>query len=277
MAWVYLDDQFPDHPKVVAVGDAAAWLFVCGLAYCKRYSTAGRIPKAQVPKLTAQRNAPALAGKLVSAPAGFTSGLWEDGGDHYRVHDYDDWNRANESRSEAGRRAANARWARKTQDAEAPESTCDVDANAYADAPETHLPQDALSLSLSQGITSTSPLASSTDPPDGRISRRIWEAALVLGHREAARRQADHPEAYARSLIPKLQAAHSAEWRWLLDRQPDLTAEQLADRTGPRDPTPSVDLTQALIDSLERAERAKPPARPSNLANLGRHRPEDAA
>lgn len=39
MAWIYLDDHFPDHPKIVLAGGDGAWLFVCGLGYCKRFAT----------------------------------------------------------------------------------------------------------------------------------------------------------------------------------------------------------------------------------------------
>lgn len=83
MAWVRLDDGFPDHPKVVRAGDLAAWLYVCGLTYANRQGTDGFIPAAIVPRLTGLKNPLALANRLVEA------GLWErseDGG--YRIHDY---------------------------------------------------------------------------------------------------------------------------------------------------------------------------------------------
>jgi hypothetical protein len=51
MAWVRLDDTFPEHPKLVAAGPLAGWLWVCGLAYCARYLTDGVIPAAVVPRL----------------------------------------------------------------------------------------------------------------------------------------------------------------------------------------------------------------------------------
>lgn len=51
MAWVRVDDQFPDHPKVVSAGPLAAWLFVAGLCYCNRFLTNGFIPLNQVERL----------------------------------------------------------------------------------------------------------------------------------------------------------------------------------------------------------------------------------
>lgn len=129
MAWIYVDDAFPDHPKVVEAGGDAGWLWLCGMAYVKRYGTGGTIPKAQVPKLSDRRAPQKLARRLVDA------GLWHDDGDAYRVHDYGDWNKPQESRSAAGRKAAKARWAR--------EAHANGNANAYADASESHTDSDS--------------------------------------------------------------------------------------------------------------------------------------
>lgn len=82
MPWIRLDDQFPDHPKTVAAGPAAAWLFVCGIGYCNRLLTDGVIPTGQVRKLADVDNAMELAGKLVEV------GLWEAVEGGYRVHDF---------------------------------------------------------------------------------------------------------------------------------------------------------------------------------------------
>ena len=84
MPFVYLDDQFPDHPKVIRAGADAAWLFVCGLAYSRRYGTGGAIPTAQVSKLTTLRNPLKLAGRLCAER------LWEVIRDGFQIHDYVD-------------------------------------------------------------------------------------------------------------------------------------------------------------------------------------------
>ena len=85
MPWVKLDDQFADHPKIVACGPLASWLYVCGLAYCSRLLTDGFIPDGQVRKLADVDDPKELAAKLVEV------NLWErcDGG--YRIHDYHDY------------------------------------------------------------------------------------------------------------------------------------------------------------------------------------------
>ncbi len=83
MAWVKLDDQFANHPKVTAAGGDAAWLYVAGLCYCQSQLTDGVIPEGIVARLTDRKNAAGkLAAKLVEV------GLWEYIGDAYVVHDY---------------------------------------------------------------------------------------------------------------------------------------------------------------------------------------------
>lgn len=81
MAWVYLDDNFPNHPKAVTAGAVARDLFVCGLCYCRRFHTGGFLPLAAIRTLGAV-NAKRSADVLVKV------GLWEltEGG--YQVHDY---------------------------------------------------------------------------------------------------------------------------------------------------------------------------------------------
>lgn len=129
MAWVYLDNAFPDHPKVAAAGGDAAWLFVCGLAYVKRYETEGFIPSAQVPRLTDRKSPNRVAARLVEV------GLWDPHPDGFMVHDYHDWNRPGHDRKEKARKAARARWDRPA----------DAQSNASSNAQplETHVLQDA--------------------------------------------------------------------------------------------------------------------------------------
>lgn len=82
MAWVRLDDGFPEHPKILGLSDAAFRLHILALCYAARNLTDGMIPQAwltggkgrTVPKATVQ---------LV------LSGVWnalESGG--FQIHDY---------------------------------------------------------------------------------------------------------------------------------------------------------------------------------------------
>lgn len=82
MAWVKLDDGFPEHPKVAQAGDMAAWLYICGLTYANRQLTDGFIPDAIVPRLTGLKGSAALAKRLVDAS------LWELAEGGYQIHDY---------------------------------------------------------------------------------------------------------------------------------------------------------------------------------------------
>ncbi len=85
MSWVKLDDQFADHPKVLSAGPVAAWLWVCGLAYCARYLTDGLIPTSALKKLADVEDPQSLAAKLVEV------GLWDEAEGGWMVHDYHEW------------------------------------------------------------------------------------------------------------------------------------------------------------------------------------------
>jgi hypothetical protein len=80
--WVKLADTFPYHPKVLAVGPEAGWLYVCGLCHCSAHLTDGFIAASAMPHLTPLKRPERLAARLVAER------LWDavDGG--WSVHDY---------------------------------------------------------------------------------------------------------------------------------------------------------------------------------------------
>ena len=85
MAWVRIDDQMPQHPKVVQAGPFGFALQVAALCYANRYLTDGFIPKQVVKHLLNDCLDDLLAdaeNKVVQA------GLWDvvEGG--YQIHDY---------------------------------------------------------------------------------------------------------------------------------------------------------------------------------------------
>lgn len=88
MAWVRLEDTFPEHPKIAEVGGDAAWLHVCGIAYCNRNLTDGFIPDGALGQLSDRRSPRKLAQKLDAV------GIWHRDPDRrgYVVHDYLDYN-----------------------------------------------------------------------------------------------------------------------------------------------------------------------------------------
>jgi hypothetical protein len=122
MGWLYVDDGFPEHPKAIAAGGDACWLWVCGFGFINRNDTAGYLPKTVVARLSDRKNPKRLATRLVEV------GLWEDKGDSYYMHDYDVWNAKAMARRAAARKAAETRWSRG-----------DPDAIAHADAMPTHM------------------------------------------------------------------------------------------------------------------------------------------
>jgi hypothetical protein len=138
MPWIRLDDQFPDHPKVIAAGPMAAWLHVCGIGYCNRLLTDGLIPKGQVRKLADADDAMALATRLVEV------GLWEEVEGGYRIHDFLDYQPSAEQVK--AERADNAKrqheWReRKKQERNAVTNTVtDGVSNAPRNAPVTGAP-----------------------------------------------------------------------------------------------------------------------------------------
>lgn len=117
---VWLDDEFPEHPKVEALDDdLARWLYVAGLCYANRNLTGGRIPKGAALRLT-DKVTQKLIGRLLVVLVPGKGPLWEDHGDHYRIHDYDQHQQSAEKRrseiedakrkrSEHARKAALAR------------------------------------------------------------------------------------------------------------------------------------------------------------------------
>ncbi len=102
VSWVKLDDRFADHPKVLAAGALAGFMWVCGLAYANSQKKRdGFIPATKVPVLYPLPSPMKLAKKLVAV------GLWEERDDGYQIHDYHDFQPSDDvrsARSEAGRR-----------------------------------------------------------------------------------------------------------------------------------------------------------------------------
>ena len=111
MSWVKIDDLFPDHPKVVALGVDAAFgisMHVAALCYSSRHLTDGFLPGAQAVRLVLlpPKTAEYIVRRLVEV------GMWEpvDGG--YNLHDYLDFNPSRE-RVLAERQAAKDRRDRR--------------------------------------------------------------------------------------------------------------------------------------------------------------------
>lgn len=86
MPWIKIDDQIAHHPKFVAAGPIASWMWVCGNGYCNKYLTDGEIPEHALGSLGSISNPKKWADVLVHV------GLWERMDAGYRVHDFHDHN-----------------------------------------------------------------------------------------------------------------------------------------------------------------------------------------
>ena len=108
MGWAKLDDQYTDHPKVVAAGPMAELLDIRGIVHCARYETDGHIQAAQLPRIAIGITSPKKqAAKLVEV------GRWIEVEDGWQVHDFLEYHpskaKKDEERAEARERMANAR------------------------------------------------------------------------------------------------------------------------------------------------------------------------
>lgn len=110
MSWAYLDDQIAFHRKVIAAGNEAFGAWIRMIAHSCAYDTKGVVEK----KVALSIGSTRLVKRLVEVV------LLEPFGEHYRIHDFDDWqtprpreprNNLSEKRAEAGRKGAEARWA----------------------------------------------------------------------------------------------------------------------------------------------------------------------
>jgi hypothetical protein len=103
MPWVRIDEEFPEHPKVLAAGPLGMAMQVAALCYCNRHLTDGFIPRAIVPGLL---NLEGLGmrmwmGELTGGGEDATwrlvvddlkaAGLWEQVQGGWRIHDYHDY------------------------------------------------------------------------------------------------------------------------------------------------------------------------------------------
>ena len=172
MAWVRLDDGYPEHPKVDRVGYAAAWLNVCAWAYCARNLTDGFVPNDRVDRLSTVPRPRQQVARLVEAK------LWEvtDGG--YLIHDFLDYNPSREQvandRTNNARRAHEWRESRRT--------------NGRTNAVRTGAPYPA-PVNVSEDLTKSSSSSSrggvggkrSAEARNGAVLKQAAAAAAKVG------------------------------------------------------------------------------------------------
>lgn len=86
MAWVRLDDNIAQHPKITSVDPIAAYLWIVSIAFASRFLSNGFIPASSVASLSHIRYVRKYARQLVKAR------LWDEVDGGFQIHDYHDFN-----------------------------------------------------------------------------------------------------------------------------------------------------------------------------------------
>lgn len=174
-------DDWHDHPKVLAVGNAAAGLWTRMGSYASRYLTDGFVPNS----VAARMGTPSQISRLLKV------GLLDPNSDGYIVHDYLD---ANRSRAAviADREAATVRQRRSRAAARAVDD--DV---SRRDARRSHLAAAASQPAELASLAAAAAAAGEVTPsPAGAAALEIY-----VGHRIAAEgRNVRSPSKYAATI-----------------------------------------------------------------------------
>lgn len=179
MPWVKLDEGFPEHPKVLAIGGDAAWLHVCALAYCNRNLTDGFIPEYILDRLSDRKRPIQLAAKLVAV------GMWEPSKGGWRIHDYLEY-QASKAKVEEERAKARQRMARNRQGSpeHSPEQGGDVRPNNSVRSLYPTRPDPTRSNHISDNDDS----ANTPSPTSSSVDQIISTTALAI-----ALKDREHP------------------------------------------------------------------------------------
>lgn len=121
MPWIRLDDQWMEHPKVIAAGRDARDVWLASITWCAKYMTDGFFHSNLLPSLAVMAgidvaNCQQIASTLLAV------GLWDATENNYKIHDYLDYNPSKEevkatkeARKEAGRAGGLAKAAKSKQ------------------------------------------------------------------------------------------------------------------------------------------------------------------
>lgn len=108
MTWIRLDDNFPDHPKVITLSDKAFRTYISGLCYASRYLTDGYLAEPVVKRLDGVLSAVELEGM----------GLWQKAENGWQIASYSEYQTSKEQveAAKAKNRERVAKWRKKTQE-----------------------------------------------------------------------------------------------------------------------------------------------------------------
>lgn len=132
MPWIRVDDKAPRHPKFVAAGPVASWLWLCGLAYASEHGTDGFIPADALGVLGVKR-----AHRYV--PILSRLGIWKPTENGWLIHDFHDYQpsraQVRERRRQTAERVKNWRKRRNLAHGNEPVTTSHAPGGPSRNAP----------------------------------------------------------------------------------------------------------------------------------------------
>ncbi len=90
MAYLQIDDQAADHPKLAVLSDKAFRLWFSGCTYAQRFLTDGHLPAAVLPTLRGYTDK--TLAELCQVIRPFDHALWSEQSDGVQIHDFLIWN-----------------------------------------------------------------------------------------------------------------------------------------------------------------------------------------
>lgn len=186
---ITLDTGVPTHPKFLAAGPAASWLYVCALCYCRARFSDGFVPTSALGflGLNGDLDIGALADTLVRV------GLWEPAASGFQIHDYLAHNKSSAemrdlltTRREAGQRGGHTTQRRKQMLQDVLEQA--AEASAVADAEVSAL-AEALAVADEDergGDENSSTLVLSTKTKNTGIGTKSEQLGLQGGDRNSS-------------------------------------------------------------------------------------------
>lgn len=209
--WIKLHDNFATNLKVLAAGEDAAWLYVCGLLYCSANLTDGFIPTPALRQLTAKRDVKHLAKVLTR------EGLWTETAHGWEVHDYLKVQRSRaqveDEREKTRNRVARSRSRNAVTNAVSTGEVTPPEAEAET---ETEKQQQA-------------------SPAHSR--RALLEAAaVIIGERAGARPTSQNPAKVAAAVARGVITDRHQDAYQLITSNPAITPTELAEALEPTTP-----------------------------------------
>lgn len=227
--YVPLDVNFPSDDKILAAGPAAAYLYVCSLAFSKRNGSDGLIRTAQLPALGVPKPA-ALAGALVSV------GLWLVVDEGWQIAA---WLKHNKSKAELDAKAEQKRLAAVKANHERwhdkkPSDDCPLCVRTASEPDREPNPREEKGsddeVIGSEETLALVPSSTSDAPPVQPRSERVKSAIGLLADYDVAHtHQPRNPRALRERCYAARERDHASDLHSLAYEHEDWTAQQLRD------------------------------------------------